>query len=99
MRADWSLVYHALYHKHARPWKLCNLKLAYYLFKVWQAILIIQRKHHRNQLSPVVHMTAKAVGPFKIKKQITQNTFEIGLHTDILKKMRPVFHPSKLMPL
>ena len=98
MRADWSLVYTALHHKHARPEKFCNRKRADYLFKVWQAILITQRKHHRNQLSTVVPMTAKAVGPFKIKKQITQKTFEIGIPTDIMKKIRTVLHSSELIP-
>ena len=34
MRADWSLVYRALYHEQARPEKSCNRKGAYYLFKV-----------------------------------------------------------------
>ena len=42
-------------------------------------------------------MTAKAVGPFKIKKQITQNTFEIDIPPAIRKQMRQVFHSSELI--
>ena len=38
------------------------------------------------------------MGPFKIKKQITQNTFEIDRPPAIRKKMRPVFHSSELIP-
>ena len=71
MRADWSLVYRALYHKQARAETFDNRKRADYQFKVGQDTLINQRKHHGNQLGPVGPLTAKAVGPFKIKKQIT----------------------------
>ena len=49
-------------------------------------------------MGPVGPLTAKAVGPFKIKKQITKNTFEIDIPTAIRNKMRPVFHYSELMP-
>ena len=73
-------------------------KLADYQFKVGHDILINQRKHHRKQLGPVVPLTAKSVCPFKIKKQITQNTFEIDIPPAIVKKMRPVFHSSELIP-
>ena len=60
--------------------------------------MINQRKHHGNQLGPVGPLTAKAVSPFKIKKQITQNTFEINIHLAIEKKKRPVFHSSEMIP-
>ena len=61
-------------------------------------MLINQRKHHRNQLGPVGALAPKAVGPYKIKKQITQNTFEIDIPPAVRKKMRPVFHSSELIP-
>ena len=53
MRADWNLVYRALYHEQTRTETFGNRKLADYQFKVCQYILINQRKHHRNQLGPV----------------------------------------------
>ena len=99
MRADWDLVYSALYHEHARAETFGNRKRADYQFKVGQDILINQRKHHRNLLDPVGPLTAKTVGPFKIKEQITQNTFEIDIPPVIRNKMRPVFHSSQLIPL
>ena len=43
-------------------------------------------------------LSAKAVGPFNIKKQITKNTFEIDIPPAVRKKMRPVFHSSELIP-
>ena len=49
-------------------------------------------------MGPVGPPTAKAVGPFKIKKQITQNTFEIDIPLAIWKKMRPMFHSSEFIP-
>ena len=79
MRADWHLVYLVLYHEQAQRETFGNRKLADYQFKVGQDILIKQRKHHRNQLGPVGPLTANAVGPFKIKKQITKNTFKIDI--------------------
>ena len=79
MVADWALVFRALYHKQARAETFGHRKRADHQFKVGQDILINQRKHHRNQLGTVGPLTAKAVGPFKIKKQITQNTFEIDI--------------------
>ena len=98
MRADWDLVYRALYHKQARAETFGNRNRADYQFKVGQDIMINQRKHHRNQLGPLGPLIAKAVGPFKIKKQITQNTFEIDIPPAIRKKMRPVFHYRELIP-
>ena len=50
-------------------------------------------------MGPVVPLTAKAVGPFNVNKQITQNTFKIDIPLVILKKMRPVFHSSEQIPL
>ena len=38
------------------------------------------------------------MGPFKIKRQNTQNTFEIDIPAAVRKKMRPVFHSSELIP-
>ena len=76
-----------LYHEQALTETFGNPKRADYKFKVGQDILINQRKHHRNQLGPVGPLTAKAVGPFKTKKQITQNTFEIDITPAIRKKM------------
>ena len=75
-----------------------NRKKANYKFKVGQDILINQRQHHRSQLGRVGAMAPKAVGPFKIKRQITQNTFDIDIPDAVLKKMRPVFHSSELIP-
>ena len=75
-----------------------NRKLADYQFNVGQDISINQRNHHRYQLGPVGPLTAKAVGPFKIKKQITENTFEIDIHETIRKKMRSVLHAGELIP-
>ena len=49
-------------------------------------------------MGPVEPLTAKAVGPFKIKRQIIQNTLEIDICPAILKKMRPAFHSSELIP-
>ena len=46
MRADLSLVYRALYNEQARQDKCGNRKLEDYQFKVWNGILINQRKHH-----------------------------------------------------
>ena len=63
-----------------------------------QDILINQRTHHRNQLGPFGPLAPKEVGPYKIKKQITQNTFEIDIPPAVRKKMRPVFHSSELIP-
>ena len=97
MRADLDLVYRALYHEQALAETFGNRERANYQFKVGHTILINQRKHHRNQFGPVGPMTAKAVGPFKIKKQITQNTFEIDRPPAIRKKMRPVFYSSELI--
>ena len=37
------------------------------------------------------------MGPFNIKKQITENTFEIDIPEAIRKKMRSVFHSSELI--
>ena len=52
MRADWSLVYRALYHEQARAETFGNRTKANYQFKVGQVILINQRKHCRNQWGP-----------------------------------------------
>ena len=65
--SGWSLVYSALYNEQARAETFGNRKRADYQFKLGQDILINQRKHHRNQSGPVGPLTAKAVGPFKIK--------------------------------
>ena len=59
--------------------------------------MINQRNHHRNKLGPVGQLSTKAVGPYKIKKQITQNTFEIDIPPALRKNMRPVFHFSELI--
>ena len=97
VRADWDLVYRALYHEQARAEAFGNRKLADYQFKVGQDILINQRKHIRNRLGPLGPLTAKTVRPFNIKKQITQNTFEIDTPPAFRKQMRPVFHSSELI--
>ena len=98
LRSDWSFVFRALYHERARAEEFGNRKRANYQFFVGQDILINQRNHHRNQLGPVGPLAPKAVGPYKIKKQITQNTFEIDIPPAVRKKMRPVFHSSELIP-
>ena len=85
---DITDLFRTLYHERARAEEMGNRKKANYKFKVGQDILINQRKHHLNQLGRVVAPTPKAVGPFKIKRQITQNTFEI----DFPAAMLPVFH-------
>ena len=77
LRSDWAFVFRALYHELARAEEMGNRKKANYQFKVGQDIMINQRKHHRNQLGRVGALAPKAVVPFKIKRQITQNTFEI----------------------
>ena len=38
------------------------------------------------------------MGHYKIKKQITHNTFEIYIQAAVRKKMRPLFHSSELIP-
>ena len=43
-------------------------------------------------------LTAKAIGPLQIKKQITQNTVKIEIPPAIRKKMRSVFHSSEPIP-
>ena len=67
---------------------------ANYQFKVGRDILINQRKHHRNQLGRVVALAPTAVGPYTIKRQITQNTFEVDSPAAVRKKMRPVFRKT-----
>ena len=86
MRADCDLFYRALYHEQALAETFGNRKLADYQFKVGQDILINQQKHPRKQLSAVGSMTAKAVDPFKIKRQITHNTLEIDIRTAIRRR-------------
>ena len=44
-------------------------------------------------------LAPKAVWPFKIKRHITHNTFEIDIPASVRKKMRPVFNSSDLTPL
>ena len=89
---DWSFVFRALYHERARDEAMGDRKKANYQFKVGQDIMINPRKHHRNQLGSVGALAPKAVGPFKIKRHVTQNTFEIDIPAAVRKKMRPVFH-------
>ena len=48
LKSDWSFVFRALYHEQARAEEFGNCKRAHYEFKVGQAILINQRKHHRS---------------------------------------------------
>ena len=43
-------------------------------------------------------LAPKAVGPFKIKRQITQNTFEIDIPAAARKKMLPVIHSGEIIP-
>jgi hypothetical protein len=38
------------------------------------------------------------VGPYRIKRQITNNTFEIDIPQAKRKNMHPVFHSSELIP-
>ena len=98
LRSDRAFVFRALYHERARAEEMGNRKKANYQFKVGQDILINQRRHHRNQLGRVGALTPKAMGPFKMKMQITQNTFEIDIPAAVRKKMRTVFHSSDLIP-
>ena len=60
--------------------------------------MILINQHHRDQLGLVGALALKAVGPYVIKKQITQNTFDIDIPPAIKKNMRAVFHSSELIP-
>ena len=57
-----------------------------------------QRKHYRDQLGPDGPLVPKAVGPYRILRRITKNTFELAIPTKLVGKMRPVFHSSELIP-
>ena len=92
LRSDLSLVFRALYHEWSRTEEIGNHKKANYQFKVGRDILLNPRKQHRNQLGRIGALAPKAGGPFKIKMQITRNTFEIDIPAAVCKKMRPVFH-------
>ena len=56
-----------------------NRKKANSQFKVGQDILINQRRHHWNQLGRVGELGPKAVLHYNIKKQVTQNVFEMDI--------------------
>ena len=67
---------------------MVNGKMENCQFKVGQDILMNHLKFHMNRLGSVVALAPKAVGPFNIKMQITQNTFEIDIPAAVRKKMR-----------
>jgi hypothetical protein len=75
-----------------------NRRRANYQFHVGQDVLVNQRRHHREQLGPIGPLLPQAAGPFRIRRQITANTFELDIPAALAPRMRPVFHASELIP-
>ena len=72
---DWALVYRAMHFERARALEFGNRRRAGYQFAVGQDVLVNQRKHYRDQLGHDGPLAPKAVGPYRILRRITKNTF------------------------
>jgi hypothetical protein len=98
LRQDWHQVKTVLLRDRMRALEQGNRRRAHYQFHVGQDVLVNQRRHHREQLGPIGPLLPQSAGPFRIRRQITANTFELAIPVALAPRMRPVFHASELIP-
>ena len=99
MKDDWRMVREAFKKEQDLAVAYADWTRADYQSNEGQDVLINRRRHYRGQFgSDRGPLAPRAVGPFRVKRVLTQCTLELKIPLAVRGSAVPVFHSSNMIP-